>query len=315
MGAKTQDHREESTDARWDDVRVFLIALRRGSLGAAASMLGLDTSTVSRRLTALEEAIGGRLFDRGREGLTPTRLAELVLPAAEAMEAAHGRFARDASSFEGGAEGVVRISVPPGMADVFVAPALVRLRAKHPKIRIELDASVRVLDLTRHEADIALRSIRPVGADLVVTKLVTSSWVVATAPALAKKLGRIESWNDVPFIAWDSDLASMPFARWTAKHAPRAEVVLKTSHFLAQIVAAEQGLGLVLVPEEYTRVRSLKVVRHAPSLDASVADLPIDDLWLVGHRALRDVPRIDAVWNFILEDLGTRPKGHERVSS
>ena len=298
MDAKTQD-----LDARWDDVRVFLIALRQGSLGAASDKLGIDTSTVSRRLSSLEEALGGKLFDRGREGLAPTRLGEIVLPAAEAMEAAHARFGRDASSAEGGVEGVVRLSVPPGMADAFVAPTLVRLREKHPKVRLELDASVRVLDLMRHEADIALRTVRPQGADLVVTKIASSRWRVAAAPSLAKKLGRIASWTAASWIAWDADLASMPFARWLPKHVPRADIALRTSHFASQIVAGESGLGLLIVPQEYFAIRALAPVHHAPALDASVAELPCDDLWLVGHRALRDVPRVDAVWQFILDEM------------
>jgi len=137
MATKTQD----LADARWDDVRVFLAVQRAGSLGQAAARLGVDTSTVSRRLTALESWLGARLFERTREGLAPTRVAELVLPPAEAMEAAHRRFARDASGVEAEAEGVVRLSVAPGFAQDFVAPALVRLRARHPKIRVELGCS------------------------------------------------------------------------------------------------------------------------------------------------------------------------------
>jgi DNA-binding transcriptional LysR family regulator len=297
--AKMQDH----TDARWDDVRVFLAAHRHKSLGAAGARLGLDTSTVSRRLAALEESLGVRLFERTREGLLPTYATERVVAAAEAMELAHARLARDASNVATEAEGVVRVSVAPGMADVFVAPALVRLRAKHPKIEIELDASVRAVDLTRHEADLALRSVRPHGSELVVTKVATARWIAAAAPDLAKKLGKLASWNDAPWIAWDRDLASFGPARWLAQHAPRADLVLRTSHFSAQLVAAESGLGAALAPLPYVRVRKLQALRYADALAATTETWPVDDLWLVGHRALRDVPRVAAVWSFLAEEL------------
>ncbi|HEU4407769.1 MAG TPA: LysR family transcriptional regulator [Polyangiaceae bacterium] len=300
MAAKSQD----LGDARWDDVRIFLAVYRQGSLGAAGLRLGVDTSTVSRRLAALEASLGARLFDRSREGLAPTRSAEFVLPAAEAMEAAHGRFARDASGLESTAEGVVRLSVAPGMADAFIAPALVRLRARWPKIRIELDASVRAIDLTRHEADLALRSVRPQGADLVMTKLMTTRWVAVASPDLAKALGRMNAWEDAPWITWDRDLASIPTARWLARHAPRADVVLRTSHFASQLVAARSGLGVVLAPEPYARVHALAPVAFADALAPDAAAWPSDDLWLVGHRALRDVPRVAAVWGFLLDELG-----------
>ena len=203
MAVKTQ------ADPRWDDVRVFLAAYRDGTLGAAAARVGLDISTMSRRLAAFEAALDLRLFDRSRQGLTPTAAAERMLPAAEAMEAALARLTREVSARETTVEGVVRLSVAPGMADAFVAPALPDLRARHPGLRIELDASVRPLDLTRHEAELALRSVRPAGAGLVITRLLTAPWVAMTGRPLARALGRLTAWEDAPWIAWDRDLASL----------------------------------------------------------------------------------------------------------
>src|ERR1700722_16079994 len=115
------------TVTRWDDVRLFLALYREQSLAGAGARVGLDGSTLSRRLAALEEGLAARLFDRTREGLVPPAAADLLLPAAEEMEAAHVRFARDASGLEREAEGVVRLSVPPGVADAFLAPVLARL--------------------------------------------------------------------------------------------------------------------------------------------------------------------------------------------
>jgi DNA-binding transcriptional LysR family regulator len=290
-------------EARWDDVRVFLAAYRYGTLGAAARTLALDTSTMSRRLSAFEEALGARLFDRSREGLLPTRAAEVVLAAAEAMEAAHARLSRDASDLEATAEGTVRLSVAPAMADRFLAPLLPALHRQHPGIRVELDGSVRAVDLTRHEADLALRSVAPVGAELVVTKLGTGRWLAVGAAARVKELGRLRRWDDAAWIGWDRDLASFAPARWLAKHVNNARVVLRTSLFSAQLIAAEAGLGLLLVPEPYLRGEALAPVRYAPALAASVAEWPTDSLWLAGHRAMREVPRVAAVWKFLAEEL------------
>ena len=289
---------QDMESARWDDVRVFLAVHREGSLGGGARRLGVDTSTVSRRLAALEESLATRLFDRTRQGLVATRAAQVVLLAAEAMESAHARLTRDAASLDAAAEGVVRISVAPGMADAFVAPALVALRVRHPGLRIEIDASVRTADLERREADVALRSVRPRGAGLVVTKLATSRWVVATGKAHARRLGGLRAWNQAPWIAWEQDLATMAPARWLTRHVPDADIALRTSHFASQLAAAESGLGLVLAPEPYLAVRSLAVV--GATLDG-VDDLPSGDLWLVGHRGLREVPRVAAVWSFLIE--------------
>lgn len=292
---------QDESGARWDDIRLFLAAYRRRSLGAAAGRLGLDISTLSRRLTGFEAALGVRLFDRSRQGLAPTRAAEQMLPAAEAMEAAHARLRRDASAVERAVEGVVRVSVAPGMADALVAPALPALRAKYPRLCVELDATAAAIDLTRREADLALRSVKPQGAELVVTKLLTAPWSVVTGRALAKKLGALQAWEAAPWIAWDRDLASFGPARWLARHAPRVEVALRTSHFASQLAAAEAGLGLVLAPQIYAQVYALAPVRLGEALTAAAAELPVDDLWLVGHRALREVPRVAAVWSFLIE--------------
>ena len=298
--------REKPKPRDWDDIRVFLAAFREKSLGAAALRLGVDTSTVSRRLTTLEEATGLRLFDRSREGLRATHAARAMLPAAEAMEAAHARLARDASDASERVEGTVRISMAPGVADVFVAPLLVDLRARHPRLTLELDASVRALDLTRREADLALRSIAPVGAELVTRKLARAPWVAAGSPVLVKTLGRLRSWTAAPWVAWDHDLARMHVSRWLAAHVPKADVALRTSHFASQLVALETGLGIGLVAEPYLAARGLLPVRLGRELAPSARALPVDDLWIVGHRALRDVPRVAAVWTFLLERLTLR---------
>jgi DNA-binding transcriptional LysR family regulator len=306
MVAKKQDHSEtDSSDQRWDDVRIFLAVARARSLGQAAHRLRLDTSTVSRRLRALEESLGAKLFERTRQGLIATRMAEQMLPAAEAIESSHARLTRATSALETIAEGKVRVSVPPGMADAFIAPALTRLRARHPGISIELDTSIRVVDLTRHEADLALRSLAPKGAELVVTKLLHSAWVVAASAALVRELGKITSWRDAPWIDWDYDLSNMPAAIWLARYAKGAAIALRTNHMGAQLKAAESGLGLLLVPEPYLKTHALVPVRYASTLAASVARLPEDDLWLVGHRVTRDTPRIAAVWSFLAREFRT----------
>lgn len=301
MKANLQD-----ASIRWDDVRIFLEVHRRGTLAAAATRLGMDTSTVSRRLAALEHDLGMPLFERTRGGLAPARAAERVMAAAEAMEAAHARLARDALDVETAPEGIVRVSTAPGISSVFIAPALVRLRRRHPRLAIELDAVVQSRDLTRHEADLAVRSVRSQGADLVTTRLVTARWIAATSPKLVRKLDTIARWDDAPWITWDRDLASMAPARWVSAHVRAPAIALRTSDFPAQLAAAASGLGVLLVPVPYATRLGLEPVRYAPALASSVESWPSDDLWLVGHRMLRDVPRVAAVWTFLTEEFRER---------
>lgn len=288
---------------RWDDVQLFLALVRERSLARAGARLEVDASTVSRRLAALEEQLGLRLFDRSREGLSPTAYAERLFPEAEAMEASAQRFVTGAESFERAVEGKVRISVPPGLADVFVVPALPELVARHPGLTVEIDARVGVVDLGRREADLALRSVRPEGADLVQKRIVQTRSTVAGAPRYVEELGRLRSWAGARFVAWGEELAFLPQARWLAAHAPGARTAMIASSFTAQLAAAEAGVGLMVVPRPYLAVRRLAEVQTTRPLAATLDTLPDDELWLVVHRALRHVPRVEAVWRFLEESF------------
>jgi DNA-binding transcriptional LysR family regulator len=291
----------------WDQVRVFLAVARAGQLAGAASRLGLDVSTVSRRLDRLEEQLGVVLFERSRDGTAPSAAAEAMLPAAEDMERGLVQFAAAVDAVETVAEGVVRLTAPPGVADAFVAPLLAPFRERYPRVAVELDASVAYADLTRREADLALRTTRPRSGDLIAARLTTTRSVPLTSPEYARELGRLKRWSDARWISWGADLSHLATGRWLAEHAPGITPVLRTSHFASQLAAAAAGLGVVLAAEVFSAVRPLSVVKVSRALEPTRETLPTEELWLVGHRALRTVPRVAALWDFLSAEL-SRPE-------
>jgi DNA-binding transcriptional LysR family regulator len=145
-------------------------------------------------------------------------------------------------------------------------------------------------------------------------KLGASPWTPMVAAARAGKLAPVKRWDDVAWIAWGDDLASIPPARWLTKHAPRVEPVLRTSHIATQVAAVEAGLGVALLPASYARVSGVAPLRYGKALEPSAAELPLNETWLVGHRALRGVPRIAAVWDFLVDEFqrsdGARRRPH-----
>jgi DNA-binding transcriptional LysR family regulator len=286
----------------WDQVRVFLAVARAGQLAGAASRLGLDVSTVSRRLDRLEAELGVHLFDRTREGTVATAAAEAMLPAAEDMERGLAQFAAAVDAVETTAEGVVRLTAPPGLADAFIAPLLARFARRFPRVAVELDASVGYADLTRRDADLALRATRPRSGDLIAVRLVSTPSLPMTSPAYAAELGRLKRWSDARWIGYAADLAQIPTARWVNERTGAAPV-LRTSHFPSQVAAAVAGVGVMLASEPFRFVRRIVPIAISRVLQPDWDALPVEELWLVGHRALRTVPRIAALWDFLAEHM------------
>jgi DNA-binding transcriptional LysR family regulator len=283
---------------------MLLTLLQARSLSAAGARLGVNASTVSRRLEAMESALGARLFDRSRDGVRPTSLAEELAPHAEAMDRAAVALALAAQGREVLPEGDVRLSAPPGVAEHLVAPALPRLLARHPGLRLVVDASISRADLTRREADLALRAIRPSAGDLVARKLGEIAFGPYGAPAYVKQLGAVRGLADARWITRGEELAQLAPARFVSEHVPPERVVLRTSHVGTMTAAAAAGLGLVIVDPVTARACGLVPVELAPELRQALRALPGGgELWLVAHRALRDVPRIAAVWEFLVSEV------------
>ncbi|MEY2936853.1 MAG: hypothetical protein RL033_7602 [Pseudomonadota bacterium] len=290
----------------WDDVRLFLALCRARTVGQAAASLGIDPSTVSRRLTTLEEAMEASLFDRGRGGIAPTKAAEDLLPVAEEIEHAMLRFTHAAEGLEREIAGLVRVTCPDDVAEMVVVPALRELIPRHPALRIELTPGEALLDLTRREADLALRTVRPTRGDLLVTKLLALRWVAAAGPQLARELGTLRAWADAPWVGWGERLSHIGPARWL--HGQGVEPVLRSDSLRVQLAALSSSLGVGLVPEPSVEHYGLVPVKFAAVLRGSAAQWPSDDLFLVTHRALRDVPRVHAVWELLVRKLGERSR-------
>jgi DNA-binding transcriptional LysR family regulator len=289
---------------QWDDVRLFLALCRSRTVGGAGRALGVDASTVSRRLAALEEALATTLFERSRDGITATEAAEQLLAVAEEIEQGVARFANQVDALEREASGLVRVTCPPDVAEVVVAPMLQELLSLHPGLRIALSPGESVLDLTRREADLALRTVRPQSGDLVMTRLTSARWVLVAAPALARKLGTLRDFTAAPWIGWGEALSQMHVARWFAKHVRGVEPVVRSDSLRLHLAVARAGVGVALVPEPSVKHFELVPVKLAKNLQTAAAEWPVDELYLVTHRALRDVPRVRVVWDLLLERWG-----------
>ena len=280
----------------WDDLRIFLSVYRRASHAGAARELRVDPTTVARRLAALEAAVGARLFTRTPEGLAATPAGQALVPHAERVEAEVLDAERVLTAADARAEGTVRMTCGDGMAAYVFGPALPALLAEHPGLRVELRADSRTLDLTRGEADLAVRMFRPRERSLVARRVGEQAYrLYATADYLARRGSprAVRELASHDILLYDRDFDRMPQQAWLRDSVPDSRIVLRTNATPTLLAACAAGLGVALLPTWYPRA-DRRLVPVLPGLA-----IPSSEVWAVTHPDLRGSARITAVMRWV----------------
>ncbi len=284
----------------WEDARLFLAVAEAGSLSAAAKRLLVAQPTASRRLAELEARLGEPLFARGASGTTPTSFGERLLGPAQRMAEWAAEFERAAERPDAAPAGVVRITAPPGVAFDVGAPFAASLRARLPEVRLEVVSTVRYLDLSRREADLALRLQRPSSRDLVCLAALEFDAVPFAAPAYAACLGPRPRLAEIAWVAWAPPLEQTPPNPALARLVPGFRPAFASDDFLVQLRAAELGLGAIVLG----RVRH-RLAPPRPLVELDVADMPAarSGLYLVCAKSALAIPRVKAVADLLADEL------------
>jgi DNA-binding transcriptional LysR family regulator len=273
----------------WDSLEVFAAVARTGSLQGASRVLGVDRTTVGRRLAALEASLGAPLVTRRREGLALTSAGQRALAHAETMSAAARAFL-SAAAPEDDVTGVVRLAVTEAMAPFVVEQGLVALTERYPRLTLELHGGNRRLDLATGEADLALRVDPLRGAELRARCISRSS--VALYASRGYLSGRsvktpahlVGHRALVP----GGELAMLPEARWLRAQAGLVPALVSNS-LPALLSAARRGQGVVALTSAWGD-REDELVRLF-----DVPGVPLRALWLVSTRAGARRPAVRVV--------------------
>jgi DNA-binding transcriptional LysR family regulator len=276
----------------WDDARVFLAVCRESTLRGAARVLGVDQATVGRRITALEKSLSATLFLRTSEGYALTAVGEAALKAVEKMEHSALEMQRQIQGLDDRLTGIVRVTTTDSMAIDFLIPAIARLHAQHPDVRVQLDASTQILSLSKREADIAVRNTRPDNPDLIARRI--ARWPVGLfasrdyvdthgVPAPGSAFEGHDLVVYQPYLQSNKDitLVSEPLGRG------RIVSSLSSSLLVRRAIAA--GIGLGEIPVHMGERDGL--VRLWPERTRPVPY----DIWLVTHADLRHTARVRVV--------------------
>ncbi|AUH49528.1 LysR family transcriptional regulator [Chromobacterium sp. ATCC 53434] len=275
---------------QWDDVRYFLALAREGSLSAGARTLGVEHSTMSRRVGQLEAALGLRLFDRLPRGWQLTQEGENLLPQALALETGMAGMLRAASA-QHALSGQVRLTAPPQLLNHVLLPLLTTFRQRYPDIDLTLLGEQRRARLEQGEADLALRLDEANTPELIARPLAKVGYALyGTARWRETRPG------ERLFIGFDDSLAGMFLKRWLDQHAGERRVALRGNDLDTHFQAAKQGLAVALLPHF--------LARSAPELiQLDSPPTPDKTLYLLMHPDVRRAPRVRALADFIIDAL------------
>lgn len=272
----------------WGDFKILIALARGGSVAGAARELGVDSSTVSRRLAALEEALGVRLLVRGGRDFAWTAEGRIALNAAETMARAVDEAARCCRAATLDASGTVRVSMPPAFVPILFAKLMPHVRERFPLLKLELSGDYNRRDLAKGEADIAVRMAQPTEPDLIGKRALGAGWCAYASAAYLAQRGRpgtIEALRGHTLVLYHPTMHSIAPFGLLEPYRANDSVRCDNIELATQLVLAGTGIGLLPAMTEHG---SPGLVRVFP------APLTSNSGWVVYHEAARDAARIRA---------------------
>lgn len=284
----------------WDDYRYFLAVATGGSLSAAARRLEQSHSTILRRLDKLEAALDARLFERFQSGYVLTAAGEELLALLTPVDERLGDVARQVSGRDAQLQGTIRITTTDTLLQSLLLPALAGFRRQYPGIAVQVTVDNSFLNLSRRDADVALRPSNTPPENLVGRKLGR----LETAPYASRAYLRHRprgDWASYDWVAPDDSLAHLGQARWLREHVLPARWAVSVDTLLGMAAAVEAGIGAGMVLCVLANDRP-KLVQLAPPVAALDTDV-----WILTHPDLRRVGRIRALTEFLHGALASHP--------
>ncbi|MGI4794822.1 MAG: LysR family transcriptional regulator [Janthinobacterium lividum] len=289
----------KTSDFDWNDLRSFLAVVRTGRLTIAAGQLGIDHSTLSRRITSLETALKTRLFDRLLTGYVLTEAGQDLVGGAEKIEATALRISSDLEDAKTAMTGPVRFATPEGFGTYFVAHHLIELSQAHPGVMLELIADPSVVSLVKRQADLAVTMERPAVGPLRAQKLTEYEYgLYGTDELLDGRADTQLDIDDFKLIGYISDQLPTTEHNYLSKIAGKRQADLKISNIITQMTATLSGYGLCILPcfmaTQHVSLRRVLAKRVCFTRS----------YWLVTHVDVRAPARARAIVTFLQKLVG-----------
>ncbi len=279
----------------WDDLRYFLELARHKRLSHAGQKLGVDHTTVARRIEQLESALRCRLFESTAAGYVLTEPGQRLFAHAEGIENAVALLHDEATGQGVRVSGVVRVGTPEGFGTAFLAPRLGPLLDEHPELEVELLTLPRFPSLATREADILVTLDPPQQGRYIATRLADFSYGLFATRDYLSRHGPITKAEDLRghrFTGYMDDQLLSPQLRYLDELSPRPSVPIATSGMLAQVAAVRAGLCVGVLTSYLAR---------DPELVQLLPDVAVWNrtFWLATHADWYRLRRVRAVWDYL----------------
>ena len=276
----------------WNDLRVFAAVVQKGTLSAAGRHLGLSQPTIGRHIDNLEKALNKKLFDRGSRGYQLTEQGLELLPHIEAMERASNAIEeQDQDKLAG----IVRLSLPE-ITSRYLGKRLLPLQKLYPDIKLEIATSNQFVNLSRREADIALRTELPAQGDLR-TKLAfkTQAAIFASHQYVNQNPAALtgERYQNCEWIVPIDGCSSKQATEWYQEQISPSRISYRCASFHVMMDLALAGAGLILWTSGYARDH-VGLVRVSEEITSQQRDY-----WLVAHSEVLENPRVRVIWDWL----------------
>lgn len=287
----------------WDDFRFVRAIAEKGSLAAAAAVLGVNHSTVFRRLAQIEQQLGSRLFERSRSGYALTPCGEEMVKLAARMAEEIVAFERTVAGHDLRPSGELRITTNDTLLLHLLTGVLAGFRTAYPEIVIDIVVANESLNLSKRDADVAVRATDRPPDVLIGRRLCGIGWAVYAARGRSDP--SFDPARDAARVSWvglAENLAQLKAARWLREHAGDEQIVYRINTVLGLAEAASAGIGLALLPC-FIGETAAGLVRLSPP----IPDLEVG-LWILTHADLRHTARIRAFMDFASSEITKRRK-------
>jgi DNA-binding transcriptional LysR family regulator len=289
----------------WGDLRYFLAISRGRTLAAAARELGVEATTVGRRIVAFERTLGARLFDRRPDGFALTRAGERILENARAVEAQMMEVERKAVGEDTRLDGTVRLATTENLAVGILVRLLAPLSEAHPALAIELLTGAQAVDLRRREADLAVRvgpGMKPSQHELVARKLVTIGMALYASESYVARFGAPREGASLEghrLVGYGGDLRAIPTSQALGRIGAGARTVLRANSMLTVTEACAAGMGITVLPC-FLGDSEPGLLRLWPEPVTGA------DVWVVVHPDLQRTARVRLVIDFLTAAITAR---------